>query len=162
MDSLQIPPHALVVLIGPSGSGKSTAAARRFRATEVVSSDRCRALVADDENDQSASRAAFRVLHALVEERLRLGRLAVVDATNLRRADRRPLLERAVRFGRPKLAVVFDVPLRVCLERNRARGERVLPDHVIRRQHPLLSAVLEQAPDEGFDRVYLLSSAGHQ
>ena len=87
---------------------------------------------------------------------------SVVDATNLHRPDRRPLLERAVRFGRPKVAVVFDEPLRVCLERNRGRGERVLPDHVIRRQHPLLSAALEQVPDEGFDRVYLLGSAGHQ
>jgi protein phosphatase len=159
---VDVPSRALVVLIGPSGSGKSTFAARHFRETEVVSSDRCRALVSDDEGDQSATPAAFRVLHAILDERLRRGRRAVVDATNLHQADRRRLLELAWRYGRPTVAVVFDVPAWVCLERNRRRGERVVPDHVIRRQYPLLAAAKEEGVDEGFDLVHVVTSTDHQ
>jgi len=59
---LSIPNLSLVVLIGPSGSGKSTFAARHFLPTEVISSDSCRGLVSDDENDQSATSDAFDVL----------------------------------------------------------------------------------------------------
>ena len=58
--ALSIPDFSLVVLIGPSGSGKSTFARRCFRPTEVVSSDACRALVADDETDQAATPARLR------------------------------------------------------------------------------------------------------
>ena len=60
---VRFPELALVVLVGTSGSGKSTFARRHFRPTEVISSDYCRGLVADDENDQSATSAAFEVLH---------------------------------------------------------------------------------------------------
>jgi protein phosphatase len=130
--SLTIPPGALVVLIGPSGAGKSTFAARQFVPTEVVSSDYCRALVADDENDMAATPAAFRVLHAIVRERLRAGRLVVVDATNLKATSRKPLLAMARKFGRPAVAIAFDLPLEVCFERNAARAGRSVPAEVVR------------------------------
>src|SRR5215470_19378042 len=60
---LGIPELSLVVLIGASGSGKSTFARAHFRPTEVISSDFCRALVSDDENDLSATDDAFDILH---------------------------------------------------------------------------------------------------
>ena len=89
---LTIPELSLVVLIGPSGCGKSTFAAKHFRATEVISSDHCRALVADDENDMGATPAAFRILHSIARERLRSGRIAVVDATSVQPESRKPLV----------------------------------------------------------------------
>src|SRR5205814_6420056 len=89
---LTIPELSLVVLIGPSGSGKSTFARRHFKPTEVLSSDFCRGLVRDDENDQAASRDAFDVLHLIAARRLAAGRLTVVDATNLQADGRKPLL----------------------------------------------------------------------
>src|SRR5207248_4672188 len=67
---LTIPELALVVLIGPSGAGKSTFARRHFRATEILSSDVCRGLVCDDENDQTATRDAFEVLRFIAAKRL--------------------------------------------------------------------------------------------
>ena len=89
---IALPHPALVLLVGPTSSGKSTFAAAHFRPTEIVSSDRCRALVCDDENDQSATDAAFEVLHLLVDKRLERMRLTVVDATNVRRRSRGALL----------------------------------------------------------------------
>jgi len=81
---LTIPELSLVVLIGSSGSGKSTFAKKHFKPTEVISSDFCRGLVSDDENDQTVTGAAFDVLHYIVSKRMQLGKLTVVDATMYR------------------------------------------------------------------------------
>jgi predicted kinase len=80
---IDVPELSLVALVGISGSGKSTFAAKHFAPTQVLSSDYFRGLVADDENDQSASADAFDVLHYVAGKRLAAGRLTVVDATNL-------------------------------------------------------------------------------
>jgi AAA domain len=54
-----IPDFSLVVLVGAPGSGKSSFARKWFRPTEIISSDHARALVSDDERDQSVSGDAF-------------------------------------------------------------------------------------------------------
>src|SRR4051812_48145132 len=89
---IELPSPSLVVLIGASGSGKSSFAARHFMPTEVLSSDVCRALVADDANDQAATADAFAVLQYIGGKRLAAGRLTVVDATNVQRESRKPLV----------------------------------------------------------------------
>src|SRR3569833_2057409 len=131
---VRFPELALVVLVGTSGSGKSTFARKHFRPTEVISSDYCRGLVADNENDQSATQAAFEVLHFIVGKRLEAGRLAVVDATNVRPEDRRSLVEIARRYHMLPVALVFDLPEALCQERTRARVDRDFGPHVIRNQ----------------------------
>ena len=68
-----IPELSLVVLIGPSGCGKSTFARKHFKPTEVLSSDAFRALVSDDENDQSSTDDAFAALHFVAARRLARG-----------------------------------------------------------------------------------------
>ncbi len=89
--NIKIPKLSLVVLIGPSGSGKSTFARKHFLPTEVLSSDYCRGLVSDDENDQAATNDAFDVLHYVAGKRLARGRLTVIDATNVQPESRKPL-----------------------------------------------------------------------
>jgi protein phosphatase len=83
MNLIKIPNLSLVVLIGASGSGKTTFARRHFLSTEIISSDYCRALVSDDENDQAETGDAFEVLHYIAAKRLALGKLVMVDATNV-------------------------------------------------------------------------------
>ena len=156
---LPIPVAALVVLVGPSGAGKSTFAARHFTRTEIVSSDECRALVSDDDGNQSATPAAFRLLHAIVRERLRAGRIAVVDATNVKPASRKPLVAIARRHARPAVAIVFAVPLDVCLSRIDLRPDRIVPIDAIRLQHAQLATSLSRLEDEGFDAIHLLRTA---
>ena len=92
MTELTVPELSLVVMVGVTGSGKSTFARAHFKPTEVISSDFCRGLVADDENDQSATAAAFEVLHFIVGQRLKAGRLTVIDATNVQPEARRELV----------------------------------------------------------------------
>src|SRR6266496_1396711 len=89
---IKVPKLSLVALIGASGSGKSTFARKHFLPTEVISSDFCRGILADNENDQTVTDHAFDLLHAIVEKRLALGRLAVVDATNVQEESRKPLI----------------------------------------------------------------------
>ena len=150
---------ALVVLIGASGSGKSTFAARHFTPTQVLSSDVLRAAVSDDANDQSATEAAFELLHVTLVLRLARRRLTVVDATNVERWARERLLAVARRHGRPTAAIVLDLPLATCLERNAARPDRRLPPAAIRRQHGRLRASLAGLAAEGFEPFAVLSTA---
>ena len=108
--SIDIPELSLVVLIGPSGSGKSSFARRLFKPTEVLSSDYCRGLVSDDENDQAVTGDAFDVLHYIARKRLAAGKLTVVDATNIRPEDRKPLVALAREFHCLPVAFVLDIP----------------------------------------------------
>ncbi|MFJ9612088.1 polynucleotide kinase-phosphatase [Kitasatospora sp. NPDC101176] len=150
---------SLVVLIGTSGSGKSTFARRHFLPTQVVSSDFCRGLVADDENDQSASADAFDVLHYVVGKRLAAGRLTVVDATNVQPEARRRLVQLARDHDVLPIAIVLDVPPGVCAERNRSRPDRRLAAHVVPRQHRELRRSLKGLEREGFRKVHVLRGA---
>ncbi len=158
MAVLEIPELALVALIGPSGSGKSTFARRHFRATEVLSSDFCRGLVSDDENDQSATNAAFDVLHYVAAKRLEAGRLTVVDATNVQPMARKPLIELARRYHAVPVAIVFSLPEALCQERNRDRPDRDFGPHVVRRQSQELRRSLRGLRREGFRYIFTLSS----
>ncbi|WP_335939230.1 polynucleotide kinase-phosphatase [Streptomyces sp. PTD5-9] len=157
--TLPVTDLSLVVLVGASGSGKSTFARRHFRPTQVVSSDFCRGLVADDENDQSASRDAFDVLHTIVGKRLAAGRLTVVDATNVQAEGRGQLVRLARSHDVLPIAIVLDLPEEVCLARNASRPDRAdMPRHVVQRQRRELRRSLRGLEREGFRKVHVLRS----
>ena len=156
---VRLPADALVVLIGPSGAGKTTFAARHFATTQVLSSDALRAMVADDANDQTATDAAFELLHTALGMRLARRLLTVVDATNVERWARERLVAVARRHGRPAAAIVFALPLPACLERNTLRDDRRLPASAIRRQHARMRASLDGLVGEGFEPIAILSTA---
>lgn len=154
-----VPAMGLIVLVGVSGSGKSTFARTHFKPTEVVSSDFCRGLVADDENDQSATPDAFDVLHYIVGTRLRRGLLTVVDATNVQPAARASLIKLAKSHDVLVDAIVIDVPESVAIERNRTRADRDFGSHVVTRQHRDLKRSFGRLAKEGFRRVHVLRGA---
>ncbi|MFF5264963.1 polynucleotide kinase-phosphatase [Actinomadura viridis] len=146
----------LVVLVGISGSGKSHFAREHFLPTQVVSSDFCRGVVSDDENDQSATGDAFDLLHYIVRKRLRRGLLTVVDATNVQPKSRESLLRIAKEHDVLSVAIVLDVPEAVAAERNALRPDRsALPAHVIPRQRRELRRGLRALGRE-FKRSYVL------
>ncbi len=155
---LDIPEFALVVLIGPSGAGKSTFARAHFRPTEVLSSDAFRAWISDDENDQAVTTDAFEALHALADKRLKHRRLTVIDATNVQPFARKPLLALAKARHALAVAIVFDLPERVCHERNAARPERAFGPHVVRGQRADLRRSLGGLQREGFRKIHVLRS----
>lgn len=159
MTDLVIPDFALVVLVGASGSGKSSFAARHFRATEIVSSDQCRAMVCDDAAEQEASADAFELVMAIAAKRLARRRLTVIDATSTRAESRKQLLALARRYHAPAAAIVFDLPEAVCQARNQARPGRQAPAAVVRDQVHRVHDALPAIARERFGTVHVLSSA---
>ena len=156
MTALNIPELSLVVLIGATGSGKSTFARAHFKPTEVISSDFCRGLVSDDENDQSATKDAFEVLRFIAGKRLEAGRLTVIDATNVQPEARRELVTLAREHDVLPVAIVLDPPEKLCAERNAGRPDRDFGPHVLRRQHGQLRRSVNHLPREGFRTVHVL------
>lgn len=155
---IKIPKLSLVVLIGPSGSGKSTFARKQFLPSEVLSSDYCRELVSDNENDQAATNDAFDVLHYVASKRLARGRLTVVDATNVQPEARAPLVTLARKYHCLPVAIVLNLPEDICHERNRDRQDRMFGPHVIRQQRSQLRRALKGLKREGFRHVFVMES----
>lgn len=141
------------MLIGIPGSGKSTWA--RENGLPVLSSDETRQLLSGDETNQSIHGAVFSTLRFLLRQRLEIAQpVTVIDATNLRRRDRKPFVKIAQRYGAKLEAVVFAVSPAVAKERNRKRARQV-PDEAI----DLLAARFE-APcaAEGFEEITTISA----
>lgn len=155
---IKIPKFSLVVLIGVSGSGKSRFAQQHFDVTEVLSSDTCRALVSDDENNQRATSDAFDVLHFIAAKRLAAGRLTVIDATNVQHEARKPLIALARKYHALPIAIIFDLPEKICQARNRERPDRNFGKHVIRQQRSQLRRSLRNLKREGFRQIVKLST----
>ena len=156
---LEVPELSLVVLVGASGSGKSSFARKHFGRFETISSDFCRGLVSNDENDQSATGPAFDVLHAIAAKRLERGLLTVVDATNVQPESRKPLVELARRYHVLPVAIVLDLPERLCHDRNKDRPDRSFGPHVIRQQRSQLQRSIRNLKREGFRHMHVLQSA---
>jgi protein phosphatase len=155
---IKIPELSLVVLIGVSGSGKSSFAKKHFKRTEILSSDECRALVSDDENNQAATTDAFDVLYYIAGKRLKSGLLTVVDATNVQKESRKELVELARTYHCLPVAIVLDLPEKVCEERNQKRPDRSFGGYVIRQQAQQLKRGLRDLKYEGFRHIYVLKS----
>ena len=158
MQTLKIPELALVVLVGVSGSGKSTFARKHFKSTEILSSDTCRGLVSDDDNNSAATGDAFDVLHFIARKRLARGLLTVIDATNVQPEARKPLVALAREFHALPVAIVLDVPEKLCRERNAERSDRAFGSHVLRQQTQQLRSSVRKLDREGFRHVFSLDS----
>src|SRR6516164_10121589 len=123
--SLRLVRPSVVVLCGPAACGKSTFAVRHFRPTQVISSDHARSLVCDDEGDQRHSAEAFALVNFIIQQRLGINRLCVVDSTALTLEARKTLLDLARKHGVPCVVLLFDTPLETCLARDQARERSV-------------------------------------
>ena len=155
---IEIPELAVVALIGVSGSGKTTFAGRFFKPTEVLSSDYFRALISDDENNQLVSSQAFDTLYYVANKRLELGLLTVIDATNVQKEARAPVVQLAKEQNCHAVAIVLDIPEKLCRERNAKRPDRNFGAHVITRQSGQLRRSIRSLQKEGFRYVYVLKS----
>ena len=157
---LRIPERGLVLLIGAAGSGKSTFARKHFAGTEIVSSDALRAVVSDDEGDQSASGDAFHLLRLIAGKRLRRGRLTVIDATNVQSGSRKSLLGLASQHSAPVTGIVFNLPAEICLARNQSRPNRPVRAEVVEKQVADLLDSLPGLEREGFMCLYVMDNTG--
>jgi predicted kinase len=157
--NLTLPDPSLILLIGPSGAGKSTFAGRFFRPTEIVSSDNCRALISDDESNQNVNSEAFGLLHHITRLRLSLGRLTVIDATNLKYQARRPLLRIARHHQLPVVAIVLNISLEICLANNKTRPNRSVGEDAIKQHLSELALAMTRLEREGYQSIFILAES---
>lgn len=153
---IEIPELAVVALVGASGSGKSTFAKQYFKETEILSSDFFRGMISDDENNQKVSSAAFDSLYYIANKRLDLGLLTVIDATNVQKDARAQVVRLAKAQNCQPIAIVLDIPEKVCIERNQMRMDRKINDRVIKRQSDEARRSIRHLGKEGFRAVYVL------
>ncbi|MFJ4972729.1 AAA family ATPase [Streptomyces sp. NPDC088755] len=154
----EMPAHSLVVLIGPSGAGKSTIA-RTWPASQVLSLDALREVVSDDAGDQDATGDAVTALHLLLEARMCRRLFTVVDATNVTRSAREPLVAAAKRHNMLPVAVMVTTPGSVCIERQGPRPANcTVPESVVVKQRQAMVDSHRTLKAEGFDEVVFSES----
>ena len=143
-----VPKGFVVLAIGLPGSGKTTWFGRR--GITPLSSDLLRNILFDDVEEQRYQGLVFSTLRSLLRARL-IARMPwnYVDATNLSTHERRQWIKMAKSFGYEVQAVFFDVPLDVCLERNRKRDRSVSEDIMRKMAEKLKPPVFE----EGLEKI---------
>ena len=153
--SPQAPKGYVVLAIGLPGSGKTTWFRRR--GVTPLSSDLLRNILFDDVEEQRYQGLVFSTLRSLLRARL-IARMPwnYVDATNLSIHERRQWIKMAKSFGYEVQAVFFDVPLEVCLDRNRQRDRSVSED-VMRKMGEKLKP---PAFEEGFAKITVVRVKG--
>lgn len=158
MTKIVIPELSLVTLVGVSGSGKSTFARKHFLPTEIVSSDYCRAVISDSEQNQEATSDAFDLLNFIVNKRLVRGNLTVVDATNVKPDARKSIVALAKAHHVVTVAIVLNLDESICVERNRQRPDRGPNTDFVSRQARQLQKSIGNLKREGFRYIYELNS----
>jgi predicted kinase len=161
--TITIAERTLIVLCGPAGCGKSTFAQRLVQEhrnqglvpTMIVSSDHCRTLVSDDENNQQVNRDAFDLFHYIIHKRMFQNRLSIADSTALQPIARHRLLALAQQHHYPTCLLVFNISPQTCLQRD-SRRARMVGEQVIAYHMTLLQQALRDIPEEHWDQVHIL------
>lgn len=160
---LTIPRRTLLVLCGPAGAGKSTLARTLvtsykdvgLRDTTIVSSDYCRALICDDENNQAVNRETFELFYDIIDRRMRQNVLTIADSTALLADTRYQLLALAHKYNYFSCILVFNTSTATCIERDRQRLRNV-GERVVRYHSEQMMQALQTIPREGWNRFYLV------
>ncbi len=154
--NIKIPELSLILLVGASSAGKSSFAKKHFLGSEVISSDYCRFLVSDEENNMDATKDAFELLHYIVAKRLKRGKLVVVDATNAQADSRKSLLKIAKEYHAISVVITLHMPESLLIKRHEQRTDRPFDKQVIIQQRRQVRQSLKRLKREGFRYIYTL------
>ena len=131
-----VPAGALVLLVGPPAAGKSTltaalVAAGEVDADDVLSTDTYREVLTGDALDLTSDRTVWVQVRERLVQKMAAGRTTLVDATNLFPRRRARHIAVAREYGRPVVAIRFEVAAAELLERNEQRQRELRPNVVV-------------------------------
>ncbi|MBL4658855.1 MAG: polynucleotide kinase-phosphatase [Alcanivoracaceae bacterium] len=153
-----LPELSLIAMIGISSSGKSSFVKKHFLQYESVSSDQCRGIVSNDENNLKVTADAFEMLDYIVRKRLKRGLLTVLDATHVQPDSRKSILQAARDYHCLPVAIVLNPPMEVIEERHENREDREFSKRVLANQQRQLKRTIRFLKKEGFRYIYKLNS----
>ena len=117
----------LVLLVGIPASGKSTLARQLIAQTAFVhlNTDSIREELTGDEGCQDYEDQVWATFQARFDNALATGGSILVDNMNITRDKRRTMTIPAEKLGYKVKLVFLDVPLHICIERNKQRGRNL-------------------------------------
>jgi predicted kinase len=143
----------VIVGVGVPGCGKTTylKPLARESGMEYINPDDIRQELTGSASDHSREVEVWNLVHSRLIESLKNSG-AVVDATNTKVKDRRQLIELCEQKGvKEVIAYWFNLPLKVCIERN-AKRQRIVPEHAVMKMHNRLK-MNPPSIEEGFSEI---------
>lgn len=147
--TITIPKPSLVILVGPSCSGKTTFSKKYFEDDEIISMD------LNNQGNKKAKENSIDILYNQISKKLEIGKIVVLDSSNLIESTRKVLLRFANEFHILPIAIVFNISEKECLKRNESKG--IVSDCLIKAQMTYLNKTLKTIEKEGFSKVYILN-----
>lgn len=157
--SVAVHHNSLIILVGPSGSGKSTFVGKNFSESMRVSTDECRRMICGSQLNQRVSDDAFDIFYTIIEKRLKNGYPTVADSTALKRKYRQRLVKIAQKYKFNVIVILFDLPLRTCIQQDKKRKQYAVGEQVIEKQYQNLQKTKIQLREEKYDEVIVCNSA---
>lgn len=119
-------------MIGVPGSGKTTLARKiADKGFKYINADSIREELYGNAAEQGDKEEVFALFFKRLDELMKDGTDVIIDNTNLNPKQRKPILDKAQQFGYSDVQLwLLDVPLDVCLQRNKMR-ERVVPEDIV-------------------------------
>ncbi len=137
-------------MVGVPGSGKSTLAQRLAdKGYAVLNADNIREELWGDPTDQREPDKVFEIFFQRMDELMSSGADIVVDNTNTNPRHRDQAISRARAQGYEDIQLwIVDVPLEICLERNRQRNRNV-PEDIVAKMHGTINGPGRPKKHEG-------------
>lgn len=146
----------LYLMVGIPASGKSTFSKKFVEDNPHVhriSSDEIRFELTGSEQDQTKNSEVFNALFGRVHGKLSNNKSVIVDATNIKRKDRKKFITIAEQYNADVVVIDIKIPLAKAIEFNNNRDRKV-PEYVLKK---MFASYQEPCYSEGITNIIVIN-----